>query len=271
MHHLRWVGLGGLLLVCLGSVADFALRADEQAAEARPDPNELKAPPNWPKDHPLPQVASNCARCHLTAGRELTQAVVFYVHSVHDLNHLTCYDCHGGNSEDDVHAHEDEYGFIGTKLSAHIKQCSECHAEEAEVLASGPHHWDFSVRINTKYPTCIDCHGNHDIGNPPADFLLADVCADCHRNFEKKFPNVASMVDGYDQLWHTIGKLRDEKLGASEERVPEGMDDELAELRHQAMQVMHASHEVDAETASQWVESADKLRQKLENWLNEAD
>jgi hypothetical protein len=285
MHQRRYLVLLALVsLICLAGAADFALWADEPAsgprnAAATPPSSAaaphgggaLVAPANWPANHPLPQVASNCARCHLTAGRELTEAVVFFVHSVHDLNQMTCFDCHGGNREDDVRAHEEDFGFIGTKLSSHIKQCSECHSEEADVLASGPHHWDFSVRINTKYPTCIDCHGNHDIGNPPADFKLSDVCADCHRDFASDFPHIASTVEQYDLLWETMVKLREKKLGTTNHRVPEGMEDEVAELRNQAMQIVHASREIDAHASADWNDKAENLRQKLENWLNQAE
>ena len=102
-----------------------------------PSPRKLVAPKTWPAGHPLPTVASNCAACHLTAGRELTDAVVHFVRSVHDLNGLTCYDCHGGNREEDGRAHEEAFGFIGTKLSAHLKVCSECHSRRGRAAGRG--------------------------------------------------------------------------------------------------------------------------------------
>src|SRR5438105_4175802 len=58
------------------------LSADEpktpQARSTKLEPvrKELVKPKDWPAGHPLPLVGSNCAACHLTAGRELTAAVV---------------------------------------------------------------------------------------------------------------------------------------------------------------------------------------------------
>lgn len=238
--------------------------ADKTPAEAA---EPLVAPKNWPKNHPLPLVSSNCARCHLTAGRELTLAVKDFVHSVHDLEQMSCSDCHGGNTHEDVEAHEPEFGFIGTKLSAHLTKCRECHADVAEQLDSGPHQWDFSKRINTKYPSCVDCHGNHDVGNPPEDFTLNSVCADCHRGFESKFPRIASVVAENDKLWQTIGTLR-EKLGMTQQRVPPEFADEVAALRSETMKLVHTSREPSAAEAAALNDRTKKLQASLTDWLN---
>ena len=58
-------------------------------AEAKPAVKKLVKPKGWPAGHPLPLVGSNCAACHLTAGRELTQAVDHFVRGVHDLQEMT--------------------------------------------------------------------------------------------------------------------------------------------------------------------------------------
>lgn len=227
---------------------------------------KLTAPPNWPAGHPLPVVGSNCAACHLTAGRELTDAVVHFVRSVHDLNDLTCYDCHGGNREVDGQAHEEASGFIGTKLSAHLKVCSECHVEASERLAAGPHHWDFSKRINTQYPTCVDCHGNHDIGNPPADFKLTDMCLDCHHELAKDYPQIASVVAAGDQLTAVLRDVRAKTTGQPQP-IPEAFRAELTKLRAANMEVIHASQEITAVEAAKLNKQSEKIRTGLQEWL----
>ena len=218
------------------SAAEEARPQDAAAGrpEGKPAVKKLVKPPNWPKDHPLPLVGSNCASCHLTAGRELTAAVFNFVRSAHDMQEMTCYDCHGGNTVDDVKAHTEAFGFIGTKKSAHIATCSECHSEAAEVLASGPHHWDFSTRINTEYPLCFDCHGNHDIGNVPADFKLEAMCGDCHEDMEKSFPHLLAVVQQNDRLWETIGKVRERRIDEATP-LPEEFTGDVAELRGETM------------------------------------
>ncbi len=237
--------------------------------EGEPARKTLVAPKNWPEAYPLPRVGSNCVACHLTAGRELTAAAKNFVRSVHDLNDMTCYDCHGGNNVDDVKAHEGEFGFIGTKKSAHIAGCSDCHTEAAEALAAGPHQWDFSKRINTEYPMCFDCHGNHDIGNPPADFKLAAMCGDCHDNLEKRFPNIASVVRENDRLWGVLRQVRKKNLLKSEP-VPPKFQKEVAGLRTETMQVVHTVKEIPADKAAGLNKRVDALRIELENWLQSA-
>jgi formate-dependent nitrite reductase cytochrome c552 subunit len=260
----------------MGGIAYLVPAAEPKAQEkgnAKQAPAAVKKlvkPKGWPEGHPLPIVGSNCASCHLTAGRELTAAAINFTRSVHDLNEMTCYDCHGGNTSDDVKAHEDEFGFIGTKKSAHIARCTECHDEAVEVLASGPHAWDFGKKINTEYPMCFDCHGNHDIGNPPADFKLAAMCADCHDKPEKEFPNLASVVKENDRMWETLRKVHKKNLVKPENPVPPEFRDEVDSLRADTMKLIHTSKEVAAAEAAAVNKRADALRTRLEMWLQSA-
>lgn len=259
----------GLLLVApffAAAEGDSKKEAAPRGAPLKPAVKKLVRPKNWPADHPLPLVGSNCAACHLTAGRELTAAVVNFVRSAHDFQEMTCYDCHGGNSVDDVKAHEEAFGFIGTKKSTHIQGCSDCHTEAAEALAAGPHHWDFSKRINTQYPLCFDCHGNHDIGNPPADFKLEAMCGDCHEKMDDEFPNLISVVRQNDRLWETMGHVRRKRI-ADKTPLPEQFADAVASLRNETMMLVHTSREIPAEEAKQLNKGVEALRMAMQKWL----
>lgn len=269
MRTPRHLPLIAVSIALVGLAASLQLTSAADDAE-KPAIKKLVKPPGWPEGHPLPIVGSNCAACHLTAGRELTAAVVNFTRSVHDLNEMTCYDCHGGNTRDDVKAHEEEFGFIGTKKSAHIARCSECHTDEADALASGPHAWDFSKKINTEYPMCFDCHGNHDIGRPPDDFKLSAMCADCHDKPEKEFPNLAAVVAQNDKLWNVLRKVHQRGLVSPENPVPEALREPLDKLRGETMQLVHASREISAERAAGINRQATALRSDLEKWLQSA-
>lgn len=270
-------GVFAIAVVCGLAWADFALRAaDEPAGDKSPKANaaagdeasDLTLPEFWPEGHPLPQAKSNCVKCHLNAGRELTVPLIQFAHSVHDLNQMSCNDCHGGNTEDDAKAHEAEFGFIGTKLSAHIARCAECHTEQAEILAGGPHHWDWSKRINIDYPMCFDCHGNHDVGNAQADFSLKEICLDCHEDFDKDYPHAASVMNESDRLAETMAKVR-EKHAAADELLPEEFAGEVGTLRSDTMRAIHAARELTAEESKDLNERALKTRERLETWLKE--
>lgn len=227
----------------------------------RPKP-ALTLPNWWNRDDPLPRVESNCMRCHLTAGRELTAAVRDFARSAHDRQMMTCNDCHGGDTENDERAHDESSEFIGTKRSSHLQNCSECHTEESDRLSRGPHAWDFSKRINTKYPHCIDCHGNHDVGNPPDDFRLVNVCKDCHQKFTTENSAYARVVTESDRLGATLHRVRTELAKRGES--PGGpLRDEIAAVRYQTMRVMHLAGPLTDDQAGRIIRQIGQLERRL--------
>jgi len=230
----------------------------------------LKLPEWWNPDNPLPIVESNCVRCHLTAGRELTVPVRDFARSVHDRAKMSCNDCHGGNTEDDTKAHEHEFDFIGTKLSAHVAACADCHADEAAALRKGPHFWDLSKRINRDYPVCIDCHGNHDVGKPPTEFSLMNVCTDCHKNFDEVMPETAAVVAENDRLWKTLREVHAKRKAATEPTPPE-FRRELAAVRRGTGRFVHPAGPISKQQAESLNGRALRLRERLEVWLKDRE
>jgi hypothetical protein len=228
----------------------------------------LQLPAGWKAGDPLPVVKTNCVRCHLTAGRELTVPVRDFARSVHDRTRLSCNDCHGGNTAEDASAHEAEHGFIGTKLSAHMAVCAECHPREAQSFRKGKHYWDLSKRINRDYPVCIDCHGNHDIGRPPPEFSLTNVCTDCHKQFAAEMPSAAAVVTENDRLWEVLRKVHT-KNSKEEDPTPARFREELAHVRFATAQLLHRARPVTALEAQGLNERVRRLREGLEGWLKE--
>jgi hypothetical protein len=221
-------------------------------------------------EDPLPREKTNCVACHLKAGRELTRPVRDFARSVHDLAGFSCNSCHGGNTAEDATAHADEHEFIGTKLSAHMAACADCHAREAEAVKSGPHYWDLSKRINKDYPMCVDCHGNHDIGRPPAEFALMTVCTDCHKQFTEKMPAVAAVVAENDRLWETLRKVQAKNRDGAG-GVPDAFRRDVARLRESTARLIHPAGMIPSQQAEALNQRARGLEQKLENWLKEQD
>jgi hypothetical protein len=228
----------------------------------------VKLPRWWKAGDPVPIVKSNCVRCHLTAGRELTAPVQDFARSVHDLNDMTCSDCHGGNREKDSDAHDAEAGFIGTKLSAHMANCAHCHSDQAAQVKAGPHYWDFSKRINLDYPVCSDCHGHHDVAKPPVEFALKTVCTECHLNFEKRMPALASVVAENDRLWAVLRKVQDKNVHR-EQPVPPQFQQAIDDARHITAQLIHPAQKTSPEQAKQLNARVSKIRGELESWLSQ--
>jgi hypothetical protein len=242
----------------------------QEKALASPKPPEqaLKLPEWWRATDPLPIEKTNCVRCHLTAGRELTAPLRDFARSIHDFAKLSCNDCHGGNTKNDATAHESEHGFIGTKLSAHMAVCTACHERETLGFRKGKHFWDLTKSINRKYPACVDCHGNHDIGKPPAEFAMANVCTDCHKDFAKQMPELAAVVSENDALWKTLRKVQAKNTNASEP-IPESFRRDRERVRALAGRLLHRAGPITQEEAKQLNEQSHKLRDGLENWLSQ--
>lgn len=258
------------LFFLLVAAAEIRPQSPAPAPDAKKTPPAkdapLTAPKGWNPDDPLPVVNSNCARCHLTAGRELTAPVRDFARSAHDRARLSCADCHGGDTENDATAHEGEHGFIGTKMSAHIAACAGCHKSEAKGFAKSKHYWDLSKRINRDYPVCVDCHGNHDIGRPPADFTLTNVCTDCHKQFAKDFPQAAAVVAENDRLWKVLRQVQ-AKNNTAAEPVPEQFVRDVSRARASTARLMHHTDKVTPEEAKALNERVKKLADGLEAWL----
>lgn len=235
----------------------FAMAPETSVLAA--DKTEDKAPPANPTTK-----ESNCVRCHLTAGRELTEAVYTFAHSVHDLEgDVSCHDCHGGNTEDDEKAHLGEFGFIGTKLSDHLAKCQECHTDQHEAVSAGPHQWNHQEKLNIRYPLCVDCHGNHDVGNPPAEFSMSLVCSECHRGYKTKFPEYARLTDAHDSLWSAILQWK-ETNGETGDRVPESLKEDLGAIRLETADIVHASEKLEGKTIDALIEKIEKFIHDLQ-------
>jgi hypothetical protein len=265
-----------ILTACLIGGARLAVATAHRAGggdETSPDKTTkpaadktLKLPDGWNPADPLPYEKTNCVRCHLKAGRELTTPVRDLARSIHDRNHLSCNDCHGGNTEDDAAAHEPQFDFIGTKLSAHMKACAGCHTRQAQAFRKSKHYWDLAKSINRKYPVCIDCHGNHDVGKPPAEFTLTNVCTDCHKQFAKDMPNAAAVVAENDRVWQVLRKVH-ARNNKEENPTPEAFQDEVDRVRAKTARLMHHAAPVSADEAKALNDEARRLREGLEGWL----
>jgi hypothetical protein len=262
-----WAMVSGASFLFKDAAPVQACVTDQDQTEQVKEP-PLKLPDWWKAGDPLPIEKTNCVRCHLTAGRELTLPVRDFARSAHDRARLSCNDCHGGSTEKDSEAHEPQHDFIGTKLSAHMAGCSECHSREAQTFRKGKHYWDLTKNINRKYPVCIDCHGNHDIGKPPADFSLTNVCTDCHKQFAKDLPDAAAVVTENDRLWQVLRKVHAKNAKAAEP-TPGRFQDELDGVRTATARLMHRAGPISAQQARSLNDQAQRLRAGLETWLKE--
>jgi predicted CXXCH cytochrome family protein len=170
----------------------------------------LAAPPPSPRDE-----VDTCLSCHgdetaamtLASGETVKLFVdrAVFERSVHG-ERLGCTACHPGQGE--VPHPELTIEDRASLSAVHREACRSCHADTYKKALDGMHE---KVRANgdTVAPTCVDCHGSHDVARPAAPRArIAKTCDSCHsdvyatyarsvhgRALEKDNPDVPSCTD----------------------------------------------------------------------------
>jgi cytochrome b subunit of formate dehydrogenase/nitrate/TMAO reductase-like tetraheme cytochrome c subunit len=125
--------------------------------------------------------------------------------SVHE--DWACVDCHVGVDVD----HDWE--------ALPPADCAGCHEDAADAVAGSLHGRQAAERGATDVPTCVDCHGGHDIryvDDPESPAYRTNVpltCAECHADpsFNERRPLArVSPLAGYEQSVHFTALQADE-------------------------------------------------------------
>jgi hypothetical protein len=149
------------------------------------------------KDYPHPQLEAgsardyalshytSCQQCHEDQFKKQLDGVHIKAIAAGNKRAAVCSDCH------DPHAQKKITGEGGKLLPEGrlgIPQtCARCHGAIQKQYRESVHGAAL-VDGNPDVPTCIDCHGVHDIADPrTAAFRLASprLCADCHTDAKK--------------------------------------------------------------------------------------
>lgn len=130
------------------------------------------------------QLTDVCIRCH-SGEYNLTMDSVHAAAQASGIREAAvCTDCHGSH---DVHQWTDTETHVllpDARLSI-PETCAKCHNAIYQKYRTSVHGAALIEESNTDVPTCIDCHGVHNIGNPTtAAFRLKspELCASCHTN-----------------------------------------------------------------------------------------
>jgi cytochrome b subunit of formate dehydrogenase len=125
--------------------------------------------------------SSICVECHETSQHD-TVITEDLSHSIHDG--LECLDCH---LDKDTIPHREDSTF-----AVACEGCGSCHEDAKEQYGF---HGRMSVTECLDIPTCVDCHGDHDV--LPSSVKLSkthpsnvpDTCAKCHEdiNLTRKY------------------------------------------------------------------------------------
>ena len=122
-----------------------------------------------------------CIECHARLPAKYSQSVTLWQTSIHAEHGITCTTCHGGDPMDAANAMNPARGYRGVPLPSVIPGlCGGCHVGVTRYYMNSPH----GRALGKGGPTCVTCHGSHDIKSASLDLVSKENCSKCH-TFEK--------------------------------------------------------------------------------------
>lgn len=149
----------------------------------------------------------SCFHCHST---EVGQ----FQNSVHSGN-ISCVDCHGGDKTVNgplVSVDVMDRNFTGIPSRINItKLCAKCHNKTVELYEESV-HWNKLTNGRENAPSCLDCHGVHNIlshkDSQSTTYVdkIPQLCANCHENQTKMqawyYGIATDRFDTYKKSYH---------------------------------------------------------------------
>jgi hypothetical protein len=98
---------------------------------------------------------------------------------------LRCTDCHAGL--DKLPHQPRHYRDLSEFRSSFIESCKTCHGENYSKTLDSVHH-RVQARGDAFAPTCVKCHGSHDIGRAAEPRTrISQTCASCHASVSETY------------------------------------------------------------------------------------
>ena len=155
--------------------------------------------------------ADYCVECHKTQTGTVGNAVTEWKRGVHSKNENGCNICHGGNPDlnDKKESKAARYNFIGKpakRTAADFCGRSGCHQSTVETFKKGPH---YNSMLSGGNPSCVSCHGAHDIRSPRVAMIQPASCTACHSagDVEKVLDLLAGIESLMDSIRNDISHL----------------------------------------------------------------
>jgi len=149
---------------------------------------------------PAPAAAAEqpeivCIQCHRTLPDKLGAPVKLWRASIHAENGISCNGCHGGDPKDAADAMNRSRGFLGAPKEGDIPAfCGRCHPGVMKDYLASAH----GRALGKGGPTCVTCHGNHQVLKASLELINEKSCTRCH-SFERAraIRNAMQQTEGY--------------------------------------------------------------------------
>ena len=158
------------------------------------------------------ELYPSCAQCH----QEMYDAALDSVHQKAlaggNEEAAVCTDCHGAHNVQ-----------VPDVPRTHIPQtCERCHSQIYSLYKDSVHGEALIGEGNPDVPTCIDCHGVHNVSGPAtSQFHLFSplICADCHADSDlmNKYDVSTNVFESYISDFHGTTVTLFEELAPGQE------------------------------------------------------
>ncbi len=127
------------------------------------------------------QMYTVCQKCHEEQYNKTLDSVHMRAVAAGNTNAAICTDCHNPHAQPVI---TDQNGALLPEARLRIPEtCARCHSAIYETYKQSVHGAALTQEGNTDVPTCINCHGVHNIVDPTTNAFrlqLPQVCAKCH-------------------------------------------------------------------------------------------
>lgn len=133
-----------------------------------------------PRDFSL-EMYPSCRECHDEQYQKVLDSVHQTALAAGNTNAAVCTDCHNPHTQ--TRLTDKATGELLESARIHIPEtCAKCHSKIYDTY-KGSVHGTALTEGNPDVPTCIDCHGVHNIQNPTTNTFRNStpyLCAKCH-------------------------------------------------------------------------------------------
>lgn len=136
-----------------------------------------------PRDFSL-EMYPTCQQCHNEQYQKVLDSVHQTALAAGNTNAAVCTDCHNPHTQTRLTNKDTHELLLGAKLVI-PQTCAKCHSTIYAQYKESVHGSALSQEGNKDVPTCIDCHGVHNIQNPTTSSFRNStpfLCAKCHTN-----------------------------------------------------------------------------------------
>jgi nitrate/TMAO reductase-like tetraheme cytochrome c subunit len=134
-----------------------------------------------PRDFSL-EMYPICQQCHAEQYQKVLDSVHQTALAAGNMNAAVCTDCHNPHTQTRL-TNKDTGELLFEAKQVIPQTCAKCHSTIYDTYKASVHGSALTNEGNQDVPTCIDCHGVHNIGDPTTNTFRNStpyLCAKCH-------------------------------------------------------------------------------------------